>query len=138
MSDETKQLTTTDQTAVTDEQNTCQRPAHVRVTRPRIDIHESDNGFVLYADMPGVDEKSTEVLVEKNVLTIQGTAKFSVPEGFEEIHREAGQRYYERLIRLPEDVDATKLEAKVRNGVLTLHLPKTTEARPIRVQVNAG
>ncbi|WP_237227723.1 Hsp20/alpha crystallin family protein [Rubinisphaera sp. JC750] len=137
MSDETK-LTTTNQAAEATEQTCNPRTARVRVTRPRIDIHESDSGFVLYADMPGVDEKSTEVLVEKNVLTIQGTARFEVPEGFSEVHREANQRFYERLIRLPEDVDATKLQASVRNGVLTLQLPKTTEARPIRVQVNAG
>ncbi|MBR9802969.1 Hsp20/alpha crystallin family protein [bacterium] len=137
MSDETK-LTTTNQTAETTEQASNSRPARVRVTRPRIDIHESDSGFVLYADMPGVDEKSTEVLVEKNVLTIQGTARFEAPEGFAEVHREATQRFYERLIRLPEEVEATKLQASVRNGVLTLHLPKTTEAQPIRVQVNAG
>lgn len=108
------------------------------VTRPRIDIHEADDAFVLFADMPGADESTTEVLVEKNILTLKGETDLFAPEGFVSVHRESGQRYYERLIRLPEEVDATKLEATVKNGVLKVILPKNSRARTLRIQVNPG
>lgn len=108
------------------------------VTRPRIDIHEADDAFVLLADMPGADESTTEVLVEKNILTLKGETDLFAPEGFVPVHRESGQRYYERLIRLPEEVDAAKLEATVKNGVLKVILPKNSRARTLRIQVNPG
>ena len=110
----------------------------VCVTRPRIDIQETDTAFYLFADLPGVDEHSTEVVVEKNILKISGKADLFAPEGYEQVHRESSQRHYERLIRLPEDVNPAQLQAVVKNGVLTLTLPKTQEARTIRVQVNPG
>lgn len=108
------------------------------ITRPRLDIQETDSTYFLYVDMPGVDETTTEVLVEKNVLTIKGTANLFEPEGFEAVYRESGQRYYERHIRLPEEVEATRLQATVKNGVLKITLPKAAQAQTIRVQVNAG
>ncbi len=139
MSNEHQELKTTENVAA----ETCQPqrrevPTPRVVTRPRIDIHETDSAYVLFADMPGVDEKSAEVLVEKQILTIKGEAELFQPEGFEQVYRESNHRYYERLIRLPEEVDPSQLEAAVKNGVLRLHLPKTNAARTIRVQVNAG
>lgn len=108
------------------------------VTRPRLDIRETDQAFFLYADMPGVDDRSTEVVVEKRILTISGTASLFEGEGYEQVYKESGPRYYERLIRLPEDVDAAQLEAHVKNGVLKIKLPKTQAAQTVRVQVQPG
>lgn len=108
------------------------------VTRPRVDILETESAYLLQVDMPGVDETTSEVLVEKDLLSIKGTTATFEPAGFEPVYRESGQRYYERLIRLPEEVEATKMEATVKNGVLKIRLPKSEKAQTIRVQVNAG
>ncbi len=108
------------------------------ITRPRLDIQETDSTYFLYVDMPGVDETTAEVLVEKNILSIKGTANLFEPEGFEAVYRESGQRYYERFIRLPEEVEAPRLQATVKNGVLKITLPKAAQAQTIRVPVNAG
>lgn len=108
------------------------------VTRPKIDILETESAYLLNADMPGVDETTTEVLVEKNILTIKGVAAAFNPEGFESVYRESGQRNYQRMIRLPEEVEPSRMEATVKNGVLKIKLPKSETAKTIRVQVNAG
>ncbi len=111
---------------------------HQIMTRPRTDIRETDQAYLLQADMPGIDESSAEVTVEKKVLTIRGTTRPFAPEGFENVYKESDQRLYERIFRLPEEVDPTSLEATVKNGVLTVTLPKRREAQPVRIQVNAG
>src|SRR6056297_1639599 len=85
-------------------------------TRPRTDIRETDRGYLLLVDMPGVDESHVDVIVEKGVLTIRGEAGFEAPEGFEHVHKEADSRKYERVFRLPEEVDVTGLTASVKNG----------------------
>ncbi|MCG6157884.1 Hsp20/alpha crystallin family protein [Rubinisphaera margarita] len=111
---------------------------HQVMTRPRTDIRETDQAYLLQADMPGIDESTAEVTVEKKVLTIRGTTQPYTPEGFENVYRESDQRFYERVFRLPEEVDPTALEATVKNGVLTVTLPKRQEAQPVRVRINAG
>jgi HSP20 family molecular chaperone IbpA len=72
------------------------------------------------------------------VLTITGTAHLYQPEGFEKVYKESDQRHYERVFRLPEDVDSTALSASVKNGVLTVSIPKSKAALPVRVPINAG
>ncbi|HCS55747.1 Hsp20/alpha crystallin family protein [Rubinisphaera sp.] len=111
---------------------------HRAATRPRTDIRETETGFLLQVDMPGIDESTAEITVEKNVLTITGTAHLYQPEGFEKVYKESDQRYYERVFRLPEDVDSTALSASVKNGVLTVSIPKSKAALPVRVPINAG
>jgi HSP20 family protein len=108
------------------------------VLRPRIDLLESADAWMLRAEMPGVDEKHAEVSVEQHILTIAGTAEFCEPEGFDRQYGEFRARRYERSFRLPEEVDRSQIEASMRHGVLTVRIPKAPEAQPTKIVVRGA
>lgn len=114
----------------------CDEPARLR--RPRVDIVSEGERTLLVADLPGVDETSLEIVLEKDVLTIRGTAAWPAPESFEASYREFPRRRYERSFRLTDEVDRSGITATMRNGVLRLELPKTAESKPTRIPVSAG
>ena len=105
---------------------------------PRTDIYERDDVLVLVADMPGVDENSVAINVDRRVLTIAGRV---TPEQVAD-HRPAYAEYetgdFERSFTLAEEVDVDKIEATVKNGVLSLVLPKSEAAKPKKIAVKAG
>jgi HSP20 family molecular chaperone IbpA len=105
---------------------------------PRTDIHEQDEALVLVADMPGVDENTVAINVERRVLTVIGRV---APEQVAN-HRLAYSEYetgdFERSFTLAEEVDVEKIEATVKNGVLRLVLPKAEAAKPKKIAVKAG
>ncbi len=109
-----------------------------QATRPKTDIYETEEAWLLVLDLPGADENGTDISIEKQVLTITADVETSVPEGFERVHTEFPPRHYERSFRLPEEVDTSQIEAIVKNGVLRLSLPKSTAARPHHITVKAG
>lgn len=93
---------------------------------------------MLVLDIPGADERATDVVVERQVLTIKADVDEVIPEGFERVHTEFLPRRFERSFRLPDQIDGTAIEATVRNGVLRLTLPKSKAARPHQVQIKGG
>jgi len=101
-----------------------ERLSSQRAFIPRTNIYETNDRVVLFADMPGVDAKTVDVQVEKNVLTINGSVN---PETFEK-HTLAYAEYevgdYQRRFTLSNEVDVSKIEATVKDGVLRLNLPK--------------
>jgi len=101
-----------------------ERLSSQRAFIPRTNIYETNDRVVLFADMPGVDAKSVDVQVEKNILTIIGSVN---PETIEK-HTLAYAEYevgdYQRRFTLSNEVDVSKIEAMVKDGVLRLHLPK--------------
>ncbi len=103
---------------------------------PATDIYETPEELVLVADMPGVGPDRLDVTVEDNVLTLHGR-----PEGAEgpgEVLLEEFQtgEYYRRF-QLPADYDASKVDAALKQGVLTLRLPKSDRLKPRRIEVKA-
>lgn len=95
---------------------------------PSIDLVESDDSYVLTAELPGVEEKDVEVLLSDRVLTLRGEKKS--PHADE--RRRFGERYYgrfERQMELPVEIEQDKVAAAFRNGVLTVTLPKSKEAQ---------
>jgi HSP20 family molecular chaperone IbpA len=104
---------------------------------PRVDIYETADGVVLLADMPGVDENSVAVTLEKNILTIEGRVDFVRPEGYDLAYAEYGVGDYYRTFALSDEVDRARIEASVKNGVLKLTLPKAESARTRKVQVKS-
>ena len=126
------------------EKSEAQSPAAMERTRertvftPRTDIYEREDALVLVADMPGVDQNSVEINVDRRVLTVTGRV---VPEQVAD-HRLAYAEYesgdFERSFTLTEEVDIEKIEATVRNGVLRLVLPKSEAAKPKKITVKAG
>jgi HSP20 family molecular chaperone IbpA len=110
----------------------------VKVYTPAVDIVEKTNEILVTADMPGVDEKSVDITLEKNVLTIYGRVDAEIPEKHRASYIEYGIGDYRRSFTLSEEVDRQRIEASVKNGVLKLVLPKAEAARTKKIEVKAA
>jgi HSP20 family molecular chaperone IbpA len=106
---------------------------------PRADIYETDDALIVVVDVPGADEKSVEITLEKNVLTINAYVD-DLPEM--EGHSLAFAEYnvgdYQRSFRLSDEIDRDGIEAEVRDGVLRLRLPKSGPAKTRKISVKGG
>ncbi len=113
-------------------------PRSQRPWTPAVDILETDNELVVKADLPDVDMKDIQVEIENGTLTLKGERKFEKEEketGYHRIERSYGS--FARYFSLPDTVEADKVKADYKNGVLTVTLPKKEVAKPrsIKVQV---
>jgi len=103
---------------------------------PAVDIFETEQGLTLVADLPGVDKDGVSVKVEENVLTIRGKV---TPRQYKLLtYNEFELLDYYRQFELGEMVDQSKIGAELRNGVLTLQLPKAEKAKPKQITVKVG
>ena len=102
---------------------------------PRVDVRETAEGFAVVADLPGVDEKSVEATVQNRVLTIEGWTKAERPQGHEALGLEFGGGRFRRDFTLPDAVDPDRIQARVKNGVLTVSIPKKDEVKARKIQV---
>jgi len=112
-----------------------ERTKNRKVYTPRTDIIETGQAIVLYADMPGTDEKSVDVTVEKNVLTITGTVEPQGQTGRSMFYSEYEAGDYERAFTISDEVDRDRIEAVVKNGVLKLTLHKAPQAEVKKITV---
>ncbi|WP_437224482.1 Hsp20/alpha crystallin family protein [Planctomicrobium sp. SH661] len=106
--------------------------------QPAVDLFEHEGGFVMSVEMPGVDHSTVTVSLERNELKITGTADFSGPDSARCLAGLAGPRIYEREFRLSEDIDRDRIEAEVKQGVLTLQLPKSNRAQKVSLPVKGA
>lgn len=96
---------------------------------PQVDLAETDKAVTITAELPGMEEKDVELLLQDGMLTLKGEKRSET----EDKERQFSERYYgsfERHIPLSADVQADKAEARFKNGVLTVTLPKNPEAQP--------
>lgn len=103
---------------------------------PRVDIKEEENGFVIYADIPGVDPQNIEIHMDKGILTIKGERETSNTEesaAYSRVERSHGVFY--RRFSLPDSADADGISATGKHGVLEIRIPKKPESTPRRIQV---
>lgn len=105
---------------------------------PRADIYETNDELVVVADMPGVDENSVDLTLEKNILTIIGNVELAQPDNYNLAYAEYEEGDYERSFTLSNEIDLNKIEATVKDGVLRLHLPKIGQARIKKIAVKAA
>lgn len=106
---------------------------------PMLDVEETDDSFTLHVELPGVDASDVEVSLEENILTVAGERNFYADrdaEGFRRIERHFGR--FHRAVRLPDRVDADRVEASYRDGMLTITVPKAEESKPRRIAIQAG
>ena len=101
----------------------------MKVYNPDVDIIERKDHIVVIADMPGVDEKSIDITLEKNILRIYGTVESEVPEKARLIYAEYGLGDYERVFTLSGEINREGIEAAVKNGVLKLTISKAEPAK---------
>jgi HSP20 family protein len=108
-----------------------------RIYTPHVDIIEKKNEIELIADMPGVDEQSVDITLEKNVLEIYGKVDPDIPKDQQLTIAEYGVGDYQRVFTISDDVEREKIEASVRNGVLTVTLPKAEQPKTRKIPVKA-
>jgi HSP20 family molecular chaperone IbpA len=101
---------------------------------PRVDIYETEDELVLYADLPGVRAEDVDLRYERGELTLHGKVRARPrPEQFYQWEYEEGDFF--RVFQVHESIDGTRIAAECKNGVLTVHLPKVEAARPRQVKV---
>ncbi len=106
---------------------------------PAVDVHETDEDYVVEMDLPGRTEKDLDVEVKDNVLTISSRREEKNEDkknGY--LLRERREASFSRSFRLPQGVDAGKIQAAFKNGVLELRVPKAPESKPRRIQIAAN
>lgn len=105
---------------------------------PAVDVFEDDTGITLTADLPGVSSERLSIRVDKDVLLIEGEAALNMPEGMQALYAEVRNLRYRRSFALSSELDTQTIEASLRDGVLTLHLPKKETYKPRKIQVQTA
>ena len=102
---------------------------------PQADVYETEEALTVVMEMPGVDRKDVEVELKEGVLRVEGRIDFSKYGGMEPVYTEYNVGHYGRSFTLSDRVDQERIAAQLEDGVLTLTLPKTAEARPRRIAI---
>ena len=105
---------------------------------PAVDVFEDAAGITLLADMPGVPKDRLELKIEGDALLIEGGVRALTPDGLEAVYAEVRVPRYRRSFTLSRELDTTRIEANLKDGVLTLRIPKQAHAQPRRIAVTAG
>lgn len=111
-----------------------QQPASL----PPVDVFEDATGITLMVDMPGVPKEELELEVDGEALLIEGGVRPSTPDGLHAIYAELRAPRYRRTFTLSRELDTARIEANLKDGVLTLRIPKQAHAQPRRIDVQAG
>ena len=116
-------------------------PTRRQLWIPAMDTYETEDAYVIEADLPGVHAENVDVSFERGTLTISGTRAATLPSTGEPRPRvHAAERLsgsFGRAVRLPEFVDGEQIEASLADGVLTVRVPKSTGAMPRKISVRA-
>ena len=115
--------------------------AATRGAFPALNVGTTGDAVEIYAFAPGIDPAKLEVSVDKGLLTITGERAADVPEASDKVNIYANERFdgaFRRVISLPEDVDASRVDAKYRDGILRIVVPKLEKSKPRRIEVAAA
>ena len=105
---------------------------------PPVDVYETESAITLLADLPGVTRDALQVRVDGDSLLLEATAATAGPPDMELVHGEARIPTFRRQFTLSRELDAGRIDAQLRDGVLRLTIPKAEEAKPRRIQVQVG
>lgn len=103
-----------------------------------LDAYRQGDRFVVHFDLPGVDQSSIELTIEKNVLTVSAERQWQADEGTQVVASERPQGSFRRQLFLGEGLDTERVEARYDNGVLTVTLPVAEQAKPRKVEISVG
>jgi HSP20 family protein len=108
----------------------------VRSFVPNTDIFETEDALLVVMELPGVDREHAEITVEDNVLSVSGRIDFSKYDKLQPVYTEYNIRHYWRTFSLaPNSIDEQRISADMKDGVLTLTLPKAEQTKPRRIQL---
>ena len=102
---------------------------------PPVDIFEDGDGLTLLADLPGVSKDRLNVRVDRNQLVLEGDIEIELPDVLDALYADVRSSHYERRFALSDELETDKIEATLKDGVLTVSIPKRTELRPRRIEV---
>ena len=105
---------------------------------PSVDIQETDTEYQLRAEVPGMDVKDVDVSLADNVLTLRGEKKVEKEEKKKNYHHiECHYGSFHRTFQLPPNVDEKNVKAECVKGVLTVHIPKSPETKPKKIEIKS-
>ena len=102
---------------------------------PSTDIFETETALTIVMEMPGTDKADLDVSIEDGVLSVEGRVNFDKYERLQPVYTEYNIGHYHRSFQLSNTVDQSQISAEIKDGVLTLVLPKAAEAKPRRIAV---
>jgi HSP20 family molecular chaperone IbpA len=103
-----------------------------------VDVCETGDGLTIWADLPGVSRESLAVGVEGDTLTIEGEASVDIPESTRSAYAELRTPHYRRSFTLSSELDTAGIQAGLKDGVLTLRIPKRESVKPRKIEVEVG
>lgn len=103
----------------------------------RLNVYDSDESVIVVAEVPGLSDKDVQLSFDKNVLTVTGGREATVPEGYTAVRRERPSARFTRAIRFGVPIDADGITAVVKDGLLTITLPKIQRQAPRTIPVHA-
>ena len=106
--------------------------------RPLVDIYEDAGGITLKADLPGVSRERLDVQVDGDTLTLQGEVAIGMPEDMEATYADVNAMRYRRSFTLSRELETDQINAEIKNGELTLSVPKRAELQPRKIEISAG
>jgi len=109
-----------------------------RAVIPLVDVSEDESGITLTADLPGASRETLSLNVDGDTLTIEAPISLDAPAELQAVYAEVRSGRYRRSFTLSRELDSQRIEATLKDGVLTLRLPKLEQARPRRIEVQAG
>ena len=112
-----------------------QEQRRVQYATPLVDVESNEEGYIIRAEMPGVDKSGLEITVDNGELTIAGHRHTSELTG-EPVYREIRNNDFRRVYELDPAIDTAKISARIEQGILTLTLPKTESVRPRKITVD--
>jgi HSP20 family protein len=105
--------------------------------RPPVDIWEDKDGITLCADMPGVSKDRLSVRIDGNNLIVEGQVRLDLADGAQALYADIRSSLYRRSFALSGELETAKIEASLKDGVLTVRIPKRAELRPRKIEVQA-
>ena len=105
---------------------------------PPADVYEDADGITLQLDIPGVSKERLNLQANKNTLLIEGNARLDMPQGMTALYADMRSTLYRRSFVLSDELESEKTEASLKDGVLTVRIPKRAEVKPRRIEVRAG
>ena len=128
----------TDMTMGSGESASQVQPSAAPALRPPVDIYEDAEGITIEADMPGVSKDRLNLQVDGNTLLIEGEAAINLPEGVEALYADVRSTHYSRSFTLSNELETDKIDASLKDGVLTLRIPKHPDQRPRKIEVRVA
>lgn len=102
---------------------------------PPVTVYENDQGLTLHADLPGVSKERVRVEVEQDSLTLEAELAVNLSENMQAVHAELQNARFRRVFSVSSELDTQNIKAEMKDGVLTLEIPKKPSARPQKIEI---